>query len=150
MLLAQVSILQWLPSVLQKKASKLKDSQLNFSVGLATDLPYQDEMFDFVFFGFCLYLVPPAETYKAIMEANRVLKNGGFLAILDFDHGGLKVNPYKHATGVFTFKNDYSGMSLASNFYSLVSKWSFSLKGGFFTEERDERISVDVLFKEKL
>ena len=94
--------------------------------------------------------MPPAETYKAIMEANRVLKNGGFLAILDFDHRGLKINPYKHAPGVFAFKNDYSGMFLASNFYSLVSKWSFSLEGDHFIEEREDRISVNILFKEIL
>lgn len=133
-----------------REASKLKSSQVVFEVGLATDLPYENEVFDFVFFGFCLYLIPPAETYKAIMEANRVLKNGGFLAILDFDHGGLKVNAYKHAPGVFSYKNDYSAIFLSSNFYSRVSKWSFSLNGDHFVEERDDRISVEVLFKEVL
>lgn len=133
-----------------KDVAQYNNSKLNFEVGLATDLPYQDEMFDFVFFGFCLYLVPPSETYKAIMEANRVLKYGGFVAILDFDYGSLKVNPYRHATGVFSYKNNYSQIFTSSGYYSLVNKWSFNHAGNYFTQDRDERISIEILYKELL
>ena len=38
-----------------KESNRGNISQLNFDVGTATDLPYLDEMFDLVFFGFCLY-----------------------------------------------------------------------------------------------
>ncbi len=126
------------------------DSTLNFEVGLATDLPYQDEKFDLVFFGFCLYLIPPSEIYRAIMEANRVLKHGGFLAILDFDYGSLRINPYKHAKGIFTHKNNYSQMFTSSGHYSLVSKWSLNHASDYFAKEREERISIEILFKELL
>ena len=131
-----------------KEVNKDSISQLNFEVGVATALPYRDDMFDLVFFGFCLYLIPPSETYKAIMEADRVLKHGGFIAILDFDYGSLRVNPYKHVEGVFSYKNNYSQIFLSSGYYSLVNKWSFSHSGEFFTHERDERISIEVLYKE--
>lgn len=133
-----------------QRLSDLKDSRLSFEVGLATNLPYENEKFDFILFGFCLYLIPPNETYAAIMEANRVLKNGGFLAIVDFDYGGLKINPYKHAPGLFSFKNSYSQIFMASHYYSLVSKWSFSHTNSHFIQDREERISVEVLFKEVL
>ena len=32
--------------------------KLAFQTGVATQLPYEDNKFDLVFFGFCLYLVP--------------------------------------------------------------------------------------------
>lgn len=130
--------------------TKHHNSKLNFEVGLATDLPYQNEVFDLVFFGFCLYLVPPSETYRAVMEANRVLKYGGFVAILDFDYGSLKVNPYKHAAGVFSYKNNYSQIFTSSGNFSLVNKWSFNHASKYFTQDREERISIEILYKELL
>ena len=47
-----------------KEASKLKKAQLSFEVGLATDLPYQDEMFDFVFLGFAFTWCLPLRLIK--------------------------------------------------------------------------------------
>ena len=138
----------------QMAINKAKDihkddiTQLNFEVGVATALPYRNDSFDLVFFGFCLYLIPPPETYKAIMEADRVLKHGGFIAILDFDYGSLRVNPYKHLEGVFSYKNNYSQIFLSSGYYSLVNKWSFTHSSEYFTHERDERISIEILYKE--
>ena len=123
-------------------------SGLNFQTGLATDLPYDDGQFDLVFFGFCLYLVPPREIFRAVAEADRVLRNGGFLVILDFDYGSLKVNPYKHASSVFSFKNNYSELFTSSNYYHLVSKWSFSHFSMSFVSDKDERVAIEVLFKE--
>jgi ubiquinone/menaquinone biosynthesis C-methylase UbiE len=131
-----------------KESNRGNASPLNFDVGTATSLPYFDEMFDLVFFGFCLYLIPPSETYTAIMEANRVVKHGGFIAILDFDYGSLKINPYKHTTGVFSYKNNYSKIFLSSSYYSLVSKWSFTHTSEHFTHERDNRISIEIFYKE--
>jgi len=131
-----------------RKSAKLSDSKLNFVTGLATDLPYPDAKFDLVFFGFCLYLVPPKEIFKAVMEADRVLKSGGYLAIVDFDYGQLKVNPYKHADGVYSFKNNYSQFFTSSGYFHLVSKWSFSHLGNSFETDKDERLAIEVLFKE--
>jgi ubiquinone/menaquinone biosynthesis C-methylase UbiE len=101
-----------------------------------------------VFFGFCLYLVPPTEIFKAVAEANRVLRGGGFLAILDFDYGQFKVSSYKHAEGIFSYKNNYSRLFTSSGYFHQMSKWSYSHFGNSFTEDRDERVSIEVLFKE--
>jgi ubiquinone/menaquinone biosynthesis C-methylase UbiE len=122
--------------------------KLNFCRGLATDLPFEDGQFDLVFFGFCLYLVPPTEIFKAVAEANRVLRGGGFLAILDFDYGQFKVSSYKHAEGIFSYKNNYSRLFTSSGYFHQMSKWSYSHFGNSFTEDRDERVSIEVLFKE--
>jgi ubiquinone/menaquinone biosynthesis C-methylase UbiE len=131
-----------------RKYEETSDGKLQFLTGIATDLPYEDSKFDLVFFGFCLYLVPPNEIYKAISEADRVLKNGGFLAILDFDYGQLKVNPYKHADGIYSYKNNYSALLTSSGYFHQVSKWSFSQNGISFIDDRNERLSIEVLHKE--
>jgi ubiquinone/menaquinone biosynthesis C-methylase UbiE len=133
-----------------KESAQNQPLELNFEVGLATDLPYPDQMFDLVYFGFCLYLIPPSEIYKALMEADRVVKQGGFIAILDFDYGSLRVNPYRHAEGVFSYKNNYSQIFTSSSYYSLVNKWSFSHQGDYFTADREERISIEILYRELL
>lgn len=122
---------------------------LDFQVGIASELPFERDSFDIVFFGFCLYLIPPAEIFQAVKEADRVLKNGGFLIILDFDYGGLKINQYVHTSEVLTYKNSYAQLFTSSNYYSLISKWSFNHETSYFTKVRDERISVEILFKEQ-
>jgi ubiquinone/menaquinone biosynthesis C-methylase UbiE len=126
------------------------ERKLHFQTGLATDLPFENNSFDLVFFGFCLYLVPPAEIFKAVMEADRVLKQGGFLAILDFDYGQLKVNPYKHAEGINSYKNNYSQLFTTSGYFHQVSKWSFSHFDDSFILDKDERLSIEVLYKEMI
>lgn len=49
---------------------------INYSVASATQLPYQNESFEFATSFMCLMDLPDQE--KALMEANRVLKPGGF------------------------------------------------------------------------
>jgi ubiquinone/menaquinone biosynthesis C-methylase UbiE len=124
------------------------ESKLHFETGISTNLPYEDNKFDLVFFGFCLYLVPPNEILRTAMEADRVLRKGGFLAILDFDYGQQKVNNYKHAEGVYSFKNTYSKLFTSLGNFHQVSKWSFSHTDNSFAVDKDERISVEVLYKE--
>jgi ubiquinone/menaquinone biosynthesis C-methylase UbiE len=124
------------------------DSKLHFQTGIATNLPFKDNQFDLVFFGFCLYLVPPNEILGAAMEADRVLRKGGFLAILDFDYGQQKINNYKHADGINSYKNTYSKLFTSLEYFHQVSKWSFNHTDNSFAADKDERISIEVLYKE--
>jgi len=109
---------------------------------------FQDESFDFVYFGFCLYLLDRRDLFSAIAEADRVLKNGGFLAITDFDPIHRHKRPYHHKEGVFSFKQDYSRFFTESEMYYLVAKNSFSHRQPFFDEDGNERVSTTLLFKE--
>ena len=120
----------------------------NYKVGTADSLPYEDSQFDLVVFGFCLYLVPREEIQRALSEANRVLKPGGFLAIIDFDVPRSLTNTYIHAENVKSFKENYSLRYLENGEYSLISKWSHSHNSDYFVEEVDERISISVMHKE--
>lgn len=122
--------------------------KLDFQTGIAQQIPFSDKKFDLVFFGFCLYLVEPNEIFKAVMEADRVLRNGGFLAILDFDYGQSRKVPYKHAPGIFSYKNNYSQIFTSSNYFHQISKWSFSHSYNSFAADKDEQLSIEVLYKE--
>lgn len=121
---------------------------LHFSVSTASQIPYGDNSFDLVFFGFCLYLVDRSDIFKAVAEADRVLKCGGFLAILDFDPKIRHKRSYHHMPGVFSFKTSYTDFFTASGHYYLVAKESYSHGANYFTTDSDERVSVSILYKE--
>ena len=124
------------------------NQELEFSVGVAEDLPFKAEDFDFVFASFFLYLLPDAEADAAISEASRVLKPGGFLAILDFDSGIPIRNDYKHLEGLYSWKRNYVEIVTASGDFSLIAKKSYSHIGEEFQFNRNERISIEIFFKE--
>jgi len=122
--------------------------RIQIHTGTASSLPFETQSFDLVFFGFCLYLLDRNELFAAIAEADRVLKNGGFLAITDFDPIHRHKRPYVHKGGVFSFKQDYSQLFSASGMYYLVGKISFSHRQQFFDVDGNERVSTTLLFKE--
>ena len=110
--------------------------------------PLRPNPYDLVYFGFCLYLLDRRDLFSAIAEADRVLKNGGFVAITDFDPISQHKRPYHHKDSVFSFKQDYSKFFTGSGMYFLVSKSSFSHQQPFLDVDGDERLSTTLLFKE--
>ena len=94
-------------------------------VGTASRLPFDGLSFDFVYFGFCLYLLDRQDLFTALAEADRVLKFGGFLAITDFDPIHRNKRPYHHKEGVFSFKQDYSKVFTESGLYYSCFKEQF-------------------------
>jgi ubiquinone/menaquinone biosynthesis C-methylase UbiE len=127
---------------------RLGEGKIRLHTGTASSLPFETQSFDFVYFGFCLYLLDRQNLFSAIAEADRVLRTGGFLAITDFDPVRQHKRPYHHKEGVFSFKQDYSRFFTESGMYYLVSKNSFSHRQSFFDTEGDERVSTTLLFKE--
>lgn len=121
---------------------------LNLAVGTAASLPHANESFDLVVFGFCLYLVDRADVMKAVAEADRVLKSGGFLAIVDFDPKLRHKRPYHHRPGLFSYKNSHADFFTAGGHYYLVAKESFSHAARHFATDSDERVSMCILYKE--
>lgn len=134
-----------------KKAITIGEEEypnLKLSVGTAQDINHSDESFDLVYFGFCLYLLDRNAVLRAVAESDRVLRSGGFLAILDFEPGGRRRNPYHHRRGVTTFKNSYAEFFTAGGHYYLVAKDSLTNQIRQFSPDRDERVTINVLFKE--
>ena len=121
-------------------------NDLELHQGLASSLPFGDYLADLVIFGFCLYLNDRETLVDAINEADRVLKNSGFMIITDFDPGGEIINKYKHKEGVFSFKEDYAKYFLENN-YILLEKHSFSHSQDCIEMDINERVSTQILLK---
>ena len=118
-------------------------------VGLANEIPFEDKSFDLVIFGFCLYLVDRSLLYRAIAEADRVLRDGGFLGIEDFDSPSPYSNKYSHKEGILSYKSDYSNIFTSSGHYHLISKHSYSHTANHFDANFDERVSLCLLYKQE-
>jgi ubiquinone/menaquinone biosynthesis C-methylase UbiE len=127
----------------------LGGDRTSLSIGVASQLPFPDQSFDLVIFGFCLYLVDRPLLLRSLAEADRVLRDGGFLAIEDFDVPAPYANAYHHRQGLQSFKCDYSQVYLASGHYALAAKHSYSHAEFCFDQDIDKRVSLSLLYKQE-
>ena len=99
-------------------------------------------------FGFSLFWVDRKYLFKSVSEADRILKNGGFLFITDFD----TVNPYKriniHNKDTYTYKMNYSNIILSNPQYCLVEKKQYSHNNSNFNLNIQDRVSAQILYKD--
>ena len=94
--------------------------------------------------GFCLYLVDRSLLQRVVAEADRVLANGGLLAILDFDPDVPCARPYHHRPGLMSYKMDYAALFLANPAYVLVDKLSTSHTTGQWDPDPQERVALSL------
>lgn len=111
-------------------------------VGTAEVLPFNDGSMDVVWFAFCFYLVDRPLLYRVVAEADRVLKDGGMIAIHDFDPDVPCVRAYSHCPGVSSYKMDYPGLFLCNPAYSLVEKVSFTQENVEWTSDAQQRLAL--------
>jgi ubiquinone/menaquinone biosynthesis C-methylase UbiE len=121
---------------------------LNLFVGTSDKLHFQENYFDIVIFGFCLYLVDRELVFRTLSEADRVLKDKGFLIITDFDPSLNIKKKYHHCDGVFSYKQQYENLFLSNPIYTLIEKKSYSHHGVDFHPDKDERVATTVLYKD--
>lgn len=136
------------PSASAINDGKQKYPQLNLAVGTADTLDFSDGFFNFVLFGFCLYLTDRNLLSKIISESDRVLKNKGYIGITDFDTKIPKKRPYKHFNGIMSYKMDYSSLFLVYPHFSLADKYCFSHSDSHFVTDVKERVCSCVLYKD--
>jgi SAM-dependent methyltransferase len=118
---------------------------LSLEVGTADALPFADEQFDLVLFGFCLYLVDPRLHLRCVAEADRVLADGGLLLIYDFIEPVPYYNEYAHRPGIRSHKMEFSRFFLASPAYRLLRRNMAVSEHG--VPKPDQTVGVDVLSK---
>ena len=87
-----------------------EESGIKAIVGTADLLPFPDQSVDLLIYGFCLYLCDRNDLFRIASEAHRVLKPNSWLAILDFWAPSLRINPYHHKDGVYSYKADLPAM----------------------------------------
>lgn len=117
---------------------------LKLDVGTGESLPYVDARFDYVLLGFFLYLLQDTHYLMALAEANRVLRPGGFLIFVDFDHPNTSRRPYAHRGNVASYRHRALDVLMATRIYSLVAKWPV----GAFAFDPLDRVSLSLLYRE--
>jgi ubiquinone/menaquinone biosynthesis C-methylase UbiE len=115
--------------------------------GTADQLPFDDNSFDMVIFGFCLYLCDREDLFRIACESDRVLKNPGWMLILDFHSPQPYKREYKHHLGLFTHKMDYRKLFMWNPGYTNYTHKVRHLSEGGYTDDLQELISISVLRK---
>lgn len=134
------------PSALAVKTGNEKFG-LKLVQGTADQLPYEDGTFDLVIFGFSLYLCDRKDLFKIALEADRVLKNKGFLVIKDFFPPTPYKNKYVHHEGVYSYKMNYSKMFSWNPQYNEIFLSVFSHNGYANRDIPEEKVAVSILNK---
>jgi ubiquinone/menaquinone biosynthesis C-methylase UbiE len=116
--------------------------------GTADRLPFEDAQFDVVLFGFCLYLCDRADLFRIASEADRVLRNPGWLLILDFFSPVPAQRAYHHREGLFSYKMDYTTLFTWNPSYTLYSHQVRHHSNGTYTDDPHEWVSTSVLRKD--
>jgi SAM-dependent methyltransferase len=95
---------------------------IEFVRGTAHELPLQ-ESFELIIVNFVLHWIDRCHLLRSVAEIDRVLVNGGYLLIGDFFPSTPTKVPYHHLphTAVYTYKQNYAALFLASGLYHSVS-----------------------------
>tara|TARA_B100000674_G_scaffold213068_1_gene174646 strand:+ start:5599 stop:6300 length:702 start_codon:yes stop_codon:yes gene_type:complete len=127
----------------------MKSTDVELIKGVASNLPFETSTFDMVGFGFCLYLIDRADIYRAMIEADRVLRTGGYMYIEDFDPISKYKNRYRHKEGLISYKEKYFRYMSDSGNYTIIKHSSYGFTKDTFEINEDERVSMTLLYKEK-
>jgi len=120
--------------------------KFNLQVGTADILPFEENYFDLMLFGFSLYLCDRKDLFKIAYEADRCLCNNGYLIIKDFQPPFPYRNAYIHYKGISSYKMDYSKMFTWNPAYTEICRIISGHSGGG-RDIPDERIGVTILHK---
>lgn len=123
---------------------------VHLQIGTSDNIPFADTFFDYVLIGFSWFWVERKLLMKSLAEADRVLKEGGFLVIWDFDTKLPYIRVNKHNENVPTYKMDIVSLLLHNPQYVLAEKRSFSHAGIGFHQDIQERCSCNIFYKEKI
>jgi SAM-dependent methyltransferase len=134
------------PSLRAIEHGRVISPDLDLRVGTADSLP-QNEVFDSVILGFCLYLCDRNLLSKIVSEVDRVLNEMGVLIIVDFDPAYPRQRKYRHHVDVWSYKMDYSTLFTAFPHFVLANKVPMSHQSDSWTGKEGERVAIWTLRK---
>jgi len=125
---------------------------VEFTRGVASLLPYEDQSFDLVTVHFVLHWISRDTLLKSISEIDRVLKWDGYLVIGDFSPDIPTAVKYHHLPNenVWTYKQDYGSLFLNTQFYQTIAELTYPhhLKSeSLTTSSSDDRAKCTLLKK---
>lgn len=112
--------------------------EVEFHVGTMDAVPV-DRAFDLVLVNFVFHWVGRADLLRSVAEVDRLVVDGGHLGIGDFSPPGPAKNPYHHREGLWTYKQDYPGVFVASGLYCPV----LSMNGRYHGETPSGDVAPD-------
>lgn len=115
--------------------------------GTADRLDFENQIFDFVVFGFCLYLCDRDELFQIAKEADRVLKPNGWLVIHDFFSETPVAREYHHLPGLFSYKMDYRKLFDWHPDYQCFSHAIGAHGSSAFTDDQNEWVATSIIRK---
>ncbi len=127
--------------------SEAKKNGLNVVRGTADYLPFPDEAFDVVIYGFCLYLCDLEDHQRIVAECERVLAPNGLVLILDFFADRQHSNPYHHCAGVQCHKMDWASLFQRDSQFVCLHHTVGDHHSGQFTVAREEWVGLTLLAK---
>jgi len=106
------------PSAEAIAAGRQRYPKVEFIQARASALPL-DGPFDLVIVNYVFHWIDRSTLLRSVAEVDRVVADGGFLLLGDFAPVNRHKRPYHHLPGesVFTYKQDYAGVFLASGLY---------------------------------
>lgn len=104
------------PSLEALDDARRRYPQVHHSPGVAHEIPWV-EPFDLVIVNYVLHWVDRRHLLRSIAEIDRLIKDGGCLIVGDFAPANRVRVPYRHKDGVYTYKQDYEALFLASGLY---------------------------------
>jgi len=121
---------------------------IKLSVGTADNLNFEDNYFDMIIFGFCLYLCDRKDLFKIAFEADRCLNNNGYIVIKDFFPPSPFKNKYTHKEGIYSYKINYSNLFLWNPAYNEIFLDVFSHEGYNKRNIPNEKLAISILYKD--
>jgi ubiquinone/menaquinone biosynthesis C-methylase UbiE len=118
--------------------------------GTADNLPYENETFDILVFGFCLCWCDRGDLFSIAREANRVLMPNAWLIIGDFFATSPIRRENHHKPGVYTHKMDCRTLFDWHPAYTCYQhRVSHHVESGF-TDDPQEWIAVSIMRKKTI
>lgn len=132
---------------IQREGGKIK---IGFMQGTADRLPFENHTFNIVVLGFCMYCIDRKYVFRVVSEIDRVLKDGGMVAIWDFETPVPYMRPNIHHEDLWTYKDDVAKLFSGNPQYTLIEKRSFSDEREGFVSDIQERCALNILYKEQI
>lgn len=131
----------------QKAVAAAASRGVRAQVGTADKLPFEAHFFDVVIFGFCLSWCDRDDLFRISAEADRVLKNSGWLMIWDFYSPVPTTRAYHHRPGLYTHKMDFKALFTWNPDYVVFSHRVEHHEQGGYTDDRQEWVATSVIRK---
>ena len=116
------------PSIQAIEDGQTRFPSVQFLRGTASELPLDSQArFDLAIVNFVLHWVDRSTLLRSVAEIDRVLADGGLLLIGDFYPSMPERVRYHHLPDqeVWTYKQNYGDIFLASNLYEMIAFHSF-------------------------